>query len=202
MAVEPGRGLREARPGPRGRRTGPPAERAPSPSGAPRTPHPRRDPGAGSAPAPKPAQAGAAPSAAPGATWPFPSQVPETPAPHPSGASRLRGSRAGAPCPPPRGRVVRAGGGPRSGLCLGLPGLVQSRAASLRDRADPRGFRDFAGAAAEPREEGAGSPRGLSPRPRVSAVQARVAPDIQEKQGCSLPLWGSWFPSTWTDDHF
>nr|XP_035946393.1 serine/threonine-protein phosphatase 1 regulatory subunit 10-like isoform X2 [Halichoerus grypus] len=88
--------------------------------------------------------------------------VRERPAPHPSGASRLRGSRAGEPRPPPRGRVVRAGGGPRSGLCLGLPGLVQSPAASLSDRADPGGFGDFAGALQpSPGEEGAGSPRDL-----------------------------------------
>ena len=44
----------------------------------------------------------------------------------------------------PERRVSRPGAGwfaqeegPRSGLCLGLPGLVQSRAASLGGRADP-----------------------------------------------------------------
>ncbi|TKC50984.1 hypothetical protein EI555_003128, partial [Monodon monoceros] len=53
-------------------------------------------------------------------------------------------------------------GGPRSGLCLGLPGLVQSRAASLSGRADPGRFRDFAGALEpSPGEEEAGSPRDL-----------------------------------------
>lgn len=53
-------------------------------------------------------------------------------------------------------------GGPRSGLCLDLPGLVQSRAASLSGRADPGRFRDFAGALEpSPGEEEAGSPRDL-----------------------------------------
>lgn len=67
----------------------------------------------------------------------------------------------------PERRVSRPGAGwfaqeegPRSGLCLGLPGLVQSRAASLSGRADLGGFRDFAGALEpNPREEEAGSLR-------------------------------------------
>ena len=65
----------------------------------------------------------------------------------------LRWRRGPAPCPlerddstdlGPERRVSRPGAGwfaqeegPRSGLCLGLPGLVQSRAASLGGRADP-----------------------------------------------------------------
>lgn len=169
MAVKPGTRApgRRAR-GPRGGRTGPTAERAPSPSSASRRrlgqrapPTPRRDPGAGSAPAPKPAQTGTAPSATPFATWLFP-----FPGGGEAGARRVwgqpaPGSRAGETRLPPRGRVVRAGGGPSAALCLGLPGLVQSRAAALRERADPGGSGDFAGALQpSPPEEGSGRPRG------------------------------------------
>lgn len=162
MAAEPGTWAPGGAPGPP-RWADPPHGRARAVSlqGAPRWPGAARTAPLDVTPAPAAppprSRRRLAPPPAPRLSPPgsFPFQVPRRSAPHPSGASPLRGSWAGELRPPPRGRVVRAGGGPRSGLCLGLPGLVQSRAASLNDRADPGVFRDFAGALQpSPGEEG------------------------------------------------
>lgn len=147
-------------------RAGPPRSRP----RAARTPHPLDVTQAPAAPPPHTPRTGAAPHRP---FWPhlgpFSFQVEGMLAPGLSGARGLHGSGTGDTRLQPRGPAVRAGGRTQSGLCLGLPGLVQSQAACLGDCADPGDFEILR----EPWNQAPGRRRlearaTCSPRPRVS----------------------------------